>query len=62
MPTYVYKCPIHNEFEFEHKISEKLEFCPKCEEENKPQQEVKRLITMSNFVLVGSDWAKDNYK
>jgi DNA-binding helix-hairpin-helix protein with protein kinase domain len=31
MPTYLYYCEIHGEFEYEHSIAEELEYCPKCE-------------------------------
>lgn len=59
--TYLYFCPIHKEFEFEHKITESLEFCPKCKEEG-IETEVKRLIVSEGgFILNGSGWAKDNY-
>lgn len=64
MPTYLYKCPHHGEFEFEHSIKDKLENCPKCKEDNLSViQKVIRLISSGgNFILVGSGWAKDNYK
>lgn len=61
MPTYLYKCEKHSEFEYEHSIKEKLEFCPKCKEEGK-SKEVTRLICPGvGFILTGSGWAKDNY-
>lgn len=44
MPTYLYKCPVHNEFEEEHSIKIKLEFCPKCTEEGKSDMPIERLI------------------
>lgn len=44
MPTYLYKCPIHNEFEEEHSIKIKLEFCPKCSDEGKFDIKIERLI------------------
>lgn len=63
MPTYLYLCPVHHEFEHEHSIKEKLESCPKCEEEKLEPQSVKRLITSGgSFILVGGGWARDNYK
>lgn len=63
MAVYLYFCPIHNEFEFEHGMSESLEDCPKCKEENLTPQKVKRLIAgHTSFVLNGSGWARDNYK
>jgi putative FmdB family regulatory protein len=62
MPTYTYKCEIHNEFEQTHSIKEKLEICPKCEQENLEPQKVVRLISGgTSFVLSGGGWAKDNY-
>lgn len=60
---YVYKCPVHGEFELEHSMSEKAEECPLCKEENLEPQKVQRLIAGgSSFILVGSGWARDNYK
>jgi len=63
MPTYLYECPTHGEFEHQHSINDQLEFCPRCQEENPPvEQKVKRLIAGgSGFILNGSGWAKDNY-
>lgn len=62
MPTYIYECEVHKEFEADHKMSEKLEVCPICQKEGIKSQPPKRLIGRTNFVLVGSGWAKDNYK
>ena len=42
MPTYVYECQHHGEFEVEHSMKEKLEFCPKCEEEGQSNQPIKK--------------------
>ncbi len=63
MPTYLYECPTHGEFEFQHSIAIELEFCPKCQEENRSiAQKVKRLIAGgTGFILSGSGWAKDSY-
>lgn len=63
MITYLYECPAHGEFEFQHSISAKLETCPHCEKENKhPPSPVKRLISGgSGFILNGDCWAKDSY-
>lgn len=52
MPTYLYKCPIHNEFEEAHSIKIKLEFCPKCQNENNIETKIERLINcMSKGVV-----------
>lgn len=71
MPTYLYECPVHGEFEYEHSITEELEFCPKCEAEaegdltlggRRTWQKVKRLIASGgSFILTGSGWARDSY-
>lgn len=63
MPTYLYKCEEHGEFEIEHSINEKLEDCPKCKGEKKePPHKLTRLIAGgSSFILSGSGWARDNY-
>jgi|SRR6185436_1200616 len=58
MPTYLYKCPIHNEFEEEHSIKIKLDFCPKCKEEGKDEIKIERLIncmTIGVVELTGQD-------
>jgi putative FmdB family regulatory protein len=64
MPTYLYECPTHGEFECQHSITEELELCPICQEEQCAEpQKVKRLISAGgNFILIGSGWAKDNYR
>ena len=63
MPTYLYECPEHGEFEHQHSIKDELEFCPKCQEENYPTpHKVKRLIAGgSGFILNGGGWAKEGY-
>lgn len=63
MPTYLYECPIHGEFEHQHSITEDLEFCPKCQEEqNSEPKKVKRLIAGgSGFILTGGGWAREGY-
>lgn len=62
MPTYTYKCDVHDVFEVEHSIKEVLENCPKCEEEGLEFHKVVRLITGGlGFILTGGGWAKDNY-
>jgi putative FmdB family regulatory protein len=62
MPTYDYECQAEeckHTFEADQSIKEDpIKICPKC---GKP--EVKRLISGgTGFQLVGSCWAKDNYK
>lgn len=60
--VYEYKCKVHGVFEFEHKISEKLEFCPFCKEEKDEENEVERLISKgTGFILKGGGWASTNY-
>lgn len=69
MPTYLYECPIHGEFEHQHSINEELEYCPHCEEKGELEtgerhtfQKVKRLIAGgTSFVLAGGGWAKEGY-
>jgi len=62
MPTYIYKCGTHGEFEEIHSITNKLEDCPKCKEEGLDPQKVTRLISgKGNFILSGSGWGRDNY-
>jgi putative FmdB family regulatory protein len=63
MPTYLYKCPIHGEFEYQHSIMEELDVCPICQEEGKlTPEKVERLIAGGGgFILNGGGWAKDNY-
>jgi hypothetical protein len=73
MPTYLYECPIHGEFEHVHSITETLEYCPICEAENESDeptgmprepQKVKRLIASGGGFILGSGgvgWAKDSY-
>ena len=57
MATYLYECPIHSEFEEEHSMKTKLDFCPKCKE-NGVETAVKRLIncvTKGVVELYGQD-------
>lgn len=51
MPTYLYECPTHGEFEDFHSSSTKLEKCPQCTAEGK-DQEVKRLIALGSKGVV----------
>lgn len=53
MPTYLYECPKHGEFEESHSITIKLETCPKCKDDNiDPPGELKRLINCSSKGVV----------
>lgn len=63
MPTYLYECPIHGEFEHQHSIKEELEDCPICVAENSltPQKVKKLIVGGSGFILNGGGWAKDRY-
>ncbi len=62
MPVYLYKCEIHDEFEVEHSIKDKLEECPKCKVEGLKAQKVVRLISSgTGFILGGGGWAKEGY-
>lgn len=61
MPTYLYACEHHKEFEFEHSINSKLEFCPLCKEENVLTKVTRLIARGAGFILKGSGWAKDNY-
>jgi len=60
MPTYNYTCEsCKHDWEIEQKMNDsKIKECPKCHE-----LKAKRLISGgTNFQLIGSSWAKDNYK
>lgn len=70
MPTYVYKCPVHGEFEVEQRITDpKLETCPRVAGDQltlgrswRCGQRIERLIAGgTSFALKGSGWAKDGY-
>lgn len=64
MPTYLYQCEKHGEFEVEHSINDFLSECPKCKDEGvSPPSLLKRLINATSFILKdgGCGWAKNNY-
>lgn len=62
MPTYVYCCDAHGEFEEFHSIKEQLEECPKCKAEGIKSDPPKRLIAGgSSFILTGGGWANTGY-
>lgn len=52
MPTYLYECPIHHEFEEYHSMSKTLELCPKCQEEGLEPQALKQLINCATKGVV----------
>jgi putative FmdB family regulatory protein len=64
MPTYLYECPEHGEFEHQHSINDELKECPTCQAENRDSpHKVKRLIAGgTNFILSGGGWASEGYK
>jgi putative FmdB family regulatory protein len=62
MPTYLYQCDIHNEFEHQHSITEELEFCPKCREEGRETKVKKLIASGGTFMLKGGGWAAQGYK
>lgn len=61
MPTYEYSCQNPNcqhNWEQEQKMADpKIKVCPACQEET-----AQRLISRSNFVLVGGGWGREGYK
>jgi putative FmdB family regulatory protein len=64
MPTYLYKCEIHGEFEESHSIKELLIDCPKCIADGLEPKKLVRLIAPgASFVLKegGSGWARNGY-
>lgn len=65
MPTYLYKCEIHGEFEESHSIKELLTECPLCKAESiEPPKKIVRLIASGgSFILKsgGSGWASNGY-
>lgn len=57
MPTYLYFCPTHEEFEEYHSMSIVVEFCPQCKEDGN-ETPVKRLINCKSrgvVELTGND-------
>jgi putative FmdB family regulatory protein len=58
MPVYEYACSkCGHEFEVEQRITDApTKTCPKCR-----ARKVKRLISMTSFVLKGSGWYSDLY-
>jgi putative FmdB family regulatory protein len=63
MPSYTYECKLCGEFEAQQSIKDdSLTECPTCKEAGKDSGPPKRLISLTNFHLIGNGWAKDNYK
>lgn len=58
MPIYEYQCPdCGHRFEKLQKMSEgPVRVCPAC-----GQEEVRKLVSQSAFILKGSGWYKDHY-
>jgi putative FmdB family regulatory protein len=61
MPTYLYHCSDNacdHEWEATHSMADEdvQKQCPKCNQET-----AKRMITTTNFVLVGGGWASSGY-
>jgi putative FmdB family regulatory protein len=52
MPTYLYECPTHGEFEEFHSMSKMLEVCPKCQEAG--LAEPKKLKQLINCLSKGT--------
>ncbi len=56
MPVYEYRCTAcSNEFEYEHRMSEKKTTCEQC------GGELERLISRTSFAFKGGGWYKDLY-
>jgi putative FmdB family regulatory protein len=58
MPTYLYECSVHGEFEEYHSMSKILQYCPKCEEAKLQPQKLKQLInclSIGTVELTGQD-------
>ena len=51
MPTYLYLCEKHGEFEEFHSITIKLEYCPQCKNDGK-NEPVERLISLNSKGIV----------
>ena len=58
MPIYEYACPdCGHRFERMQRMSDDpVKLCPEC-----GQEQVKKLISMTSFVLKGEGWYKDHY-
>jgi putative FmdB family regulatory protein len=58
MPLYDVRCPNcqYTEEKLLRNYNPKLELCPKC-----GQAKLEKIISPSNFILNGKNWAKDGY-
>jgi putative FmdB family regulatory protein len=57
MPIYEYQCPsCGHAFEMMMKMSASPPACPNCQ-----ATEVKKLVSVSAFILQGGGWYKDHY-
>lgn len=65
MPTYLYHCKEHGEFEEFHSITEQLLECPQCAAEGKISEEppTRLIASGTTFILNsgGVGWAKNSY-
>lgn len=56
MPIYIFKCKdCEEEVELLQKMDEKPPECPVC------RRSMVKLMSATNFILNGHNWAKDNY-
>ncbi len=57
MPIYEYECKYCNEkYELFLPVEHKIPYCQKC------GRKMKKLISLSNFKLVGNGWYETDYK
>ena len=64
MPSYLYSCPVHGEFENFHSIANKLEACPQCRAEGIESEPPTRLIASGSSFILGSGgvgWYREGY-
>jgi len=51
MPTYLYECPVHGQFEEVHRMSDRVDDCPSCEK-IELKTPVRRLINFGSAIRV----------